>query len=79
MTEGPQAPAMPLSMRRAGEDVTVTRVRGDEAMKHHLANIGFVEGSEVHVVSCSGSNIIVLVKGARFGLDAKVAQRVMTV
>lgn len=70
---------MPLSMRRAGETVTVTRVRGDEALKRHLSNIGFVDGSEVHVVSASGANIIVLVKGARFGLDAKVAQRVMTV
>lgn len=70
---------MPLSMRKAGETVTVKRVRGDESMKHHLSNIGFVDGSEVHVVSVSGSNIIVTVKGARFGLDAKVAQRVMTV
>ena len=69
---------MPLSLRKAGETVTVTRVRGDENLKRHLANIGFVDGSEVHVVSSSSSNIIVMVKGARFGLDAKVAQRVMT-
>ena len=69
---------MPLSLRKAGETVTVSRLRGDADMKRHLANIGFVEGSEVHVVSSSGSNIIVMVKGARFGLDAKVAQRIMT-
>lgn len=71
-------PAMPLSLRRAGETATVTKLRGDADMKRHLANIGFVEGSEVHVVSSSVSNIIVMVKGARFGLDAKVAQRIMT-
>ena len=68
-----------LSLVRAGETVTVARVRGNEDMKHHLGNLGFVEGSEVHVVSASGGNIIVTVKGARFGLDAKVAQHVMTV
>ncbi|MBM6779316.1 ferrous iron transport protein A [Collinsella tanakaei] len=78
MNAGPRVPAMPLSLRKAGETVTVTRVRGDENLKRHLANIGFVDGSEVHVVSSSSSNIIVMVKGARFGLDAKVAQRVMT-
>ena len=78
MTVGPQVPAMSLSLRKAGETVTVSRLRGDADMKRHLANIGFVEGSEVHVVSSSGSNIIVMVKGARFGLDAKVAQRIMT-
>lgn len=79
MTQGLHVPAMPLSMRKPGETVMVCRVRGDEGLKHHLANIGFVDGSEVHVVSSSASNIIVTVKGARFGLDAKVAQRVMTV
>ena len=78
MNAGPRVPVMPLSLRKAGETVTVTRVRGDENLKRHLANIGFVDGSEVHVVSSSSSNIIVMVKGARFGLDAKVAQRVMT-
>ena len=40
--------------------------------------IGLVEGSQVHVVPASGPNIIVVVKRARFGLDAKVAQHVMT-
>ena len=53
------------NMRKAGETVKVTRVRGDENLKRHLANIGFVDGSEVHVVSSSSSNIIVMVKGAR--------------
>lgn len=73
-----QAPAMPLSMVRAGDTVTVSRVRGNEEMRRHLKEIGFVDGADVHVVSSSGANIIVMIKGARFGLDAKVAQHVMT-
>lgn len=73
-----QAPAMPLSMVRAGDTVTVTRVRGNEEMRRHLQEIGFVDGADVHVVTSGGANIIVMIKGARFGLDAKVAQHVMT-
>ena len=69
---------MPLSLVKAGETVRVTRVKGNEDMKHHLENLGFVEGSEVHVVSSSSGNIIVTIMGARFGLDTKVAQHVMT-
>ncbi|MDO4437248.1 MAG: FeoA family protein [Coriobacteriaceae bacterium] len=68
---------LPLSLVRAGDTVTVRRVRGNEDMKRHLQEIGFVDGAEVHVVSSSSANIIVLVKGARFGLDAKVAQHIM--
>lgn len=69
---------MPLSLVRAGETVTVARVRGNQDMKRHLQDLGFVEGAQVHVVTSSGSNVIVMVKGARFGLDVKVAQHVMT-
>lgn len=68
---------LPLSLVRAGETVTVRRVRGNEDMRRHLQEIGFVDGAEVHVVSSLGANIIVLVKGSRFGLDAKVAQHIM--
>lgn len=77
MAQGPSMPAMPLSLVQSGDTVTVSRVRGAEDLKRHLVNLGFVEGSEVHVVAASGSNIIVMVKGARFGLDAKVASHVM--
>ena len=70
---------MPLSLVKPGETVHVTRVKGNEDIKHHLGNLGFVEGSEVHVVSSGAGNIIVTIMGARFGLDAKVAQHVMTV
>ena len=73
----PVMPAMPLSMARSGETVAVRRVRGAADLKRHLENLGFVEGSEVHVVSSSGGNIIVMVKGARFGLDTRVASHVM--
>ena len=72
-------PAMPLSLVKAGETVKVSRVKGNEYMKHHLKDLGFVEGNEVHVVSSSGANLIVTILGARFGLDTKVAQHVMTV
>ena len=79
MATGPQMPAMPLSLIKSGETVKVSRVKGNEDMKHHLKDLGFVEGNEVHVVSSSGANLIVTVLGARFGLDTKVAQHVMTV
>lgn len=74
----PQKPAMPLSLVKAGQTVTVVRVKGDDDMKRHLNDLGFVEGNEVHVVSSSAGNIIVTVLGARFGLDAKIAMHIMT-
>ena len=63
-TDGaPQIPAMPLSLARSGATVTVARVKGSGEVKRHLETLGFVEGSEVHVVATGGGNIIVVVKG----------------
>ena len=62
-----------------GKSGRVSRVKGNEDMKHHLKDLGFVEGNEIHVVSSSGANIIVTVLGARFGIDSKVAMHIMTV
>lgn len=69
--------SMPLSMCKAGETVHVVRVKGAESMKRHLGNLGFVEGAEVRVVNQTAGDIILTVKGARLGLDAKSAMRVM--
>ena len=76
MLQGPGLPAMPLSLVAGGDTVTVTRVRGGEDLKRRLADLGFVEGSEVHVVSTSGSNVIVTVKGARLALNRSMASRI---
>lgn len=78
MANGLQMPAMPLSLARVGETVTVRRVRGDEEMRRHLGNLGFVGGAEVRVISVAAGGIIVDVKGARFGLDARAARHVLT-
>ncbi len=67
----------PLSMARTGETVRVARVRGGEELRRHLASLGFVDGAEVHVVSQAVGNIIVMVKGARLGLDKKTALKIM--
>lgn len=77
MAEGPAMPAMPLSMAKAGETLHVTKVKGADDMKRHLNDLGFVEGSEVHVVSASGANLIVTVLGARFGIETDIARHIM--
>lgn len=68
---------MPLSVVRPGDAATVRGVRGASDMRRHLQEIGFVDGARVQVVAASGANVIVNIKGARFGLDAALARHVM--
>ena len=63
---------MPLTMTKAGETVTIRRISGKDEVRLHLAELGFVVGSEVTVV-----NLIVQVKQSRLALDKTMASRIM--
>ena len=73
----PTGAQLPLPMVHEGEEVTVAKVRGNDEMRRHLENLGFVEGATVTVVSQSGaSGTIVKVKGAQLGVDHATAMHV---
>ncbi len=46
-------------------------------MRQHLAELGFVVGEEVRVVSELGGNLILSVKDSRIALDKTMAMRIM--
>ena len=66
---GPSVPAMPLSMAKVGETVTVQAVKGGERVVRHLATLGFVEGAAVRVVGQAVSGTVAQVMGTRLALD----------
>lgn len=69
---------IPLTFLRNGEHARVLRVRGNEEMRHHLENLGFVPGSDIKVVNQQGGNYIVEVKGTQVAVDRSVASKVIT-
>ena len=68
---------MPLSFCPIGESVTVRKVGGDPALRQHLNELGFNEGTDVTVVSSLSGNIIVLVRNSRIALDHRLASRIL--
>ena len=68
---------MPLTMAKTGETVTVGRITGRDEVRQHLAELGFVVGSDVTVVNEVGGNVIVQVKDSRVALDRTMANRIM--
>ena len=69
---------LPLSLVHEGSTVTVSRVRGTIELRQHLAELGFVEGAEVKVVSRVNGDVIVSVKGATFGIGRDMAKHITT-
>ena len=67
---------LPLAMVGPDEVARVARVRGDADLRQHLAELGFVEGSEIKVISRAAGDVIVSVKGARLALNRSMAGRI---
>ena len=42
---------MPLTMAKAGDTVTIQKITGKDEVRLHLAELGFVVGSQVTVVT----------------------------
>ena len=68
---------MPLTMTKAGETVTIRKITGRDEVRQRLAELGFVVGETVVVVSELGGNLILNVKESRVALDKTMAMRIM--
>ena len=68
---------MPLAMAGIGETNTIKKITGKDELRRHLAELGFVVGEEVRVVSELGGNLILSVKDSRVALDKTMAMRRM--
>ena len=68
---------MPLTMAQTGQSAVIRRITGKDEVRRHLAELGFVVGSEVTVVNEIAGNVIVQVKNSRVALDKSMANRIM--
>ncbi len=68
---------MPLTIAKAGETVTIRKITGKDEIRLHLAELGFVVGSQVVVVNEIAGNLILQVKDSRIALDKTMANRIM--
>ena len=68
---------MPLTMAPVGQASKIQRVGGNDETKRFLANLGFVVGSEVTVISAIGGNVIVNIKESRVAISKEMANKIM--
>ena len=68
---------MPLVFADVGAEQIIKKVGGSQEMKQHLADMGFVPGGGVTVVSTIGGNVIVKVKESRVAISREMAQKIM--
>lgn len=68
---------MPLGMANVGDISIIRKITGKDEVRQHLAELGFVVGEQITVVSEIGGNMILSVKDSRIALDKTMAMRIM--
>lgn len=68
---------MPLTMAPAGRELKIVKVLAEEAVKHHLENLGILAGENISVLSASGGNVILLVKNGRLAINKDLAVKIL--
>lgn len=68
---------LPLTFAPVGEISYIAKITGKDNVRQHLAELGFVIGVEVTVISQLGGNMILSVKDSRIALDKTMAQRIL--
>ncbi|OLR56431.1 FeoA family protein [Hornefia porci] len=68
---------MPITLANKGDTVVIRKITGDDKIRQHLAELGFVVESRVTVVNEIKGNLIVQVKDGRIALDRSMANRIM--
>ena len=68
---------MPLVLANAGEENIIIKVGGSAEARKHLADLGFVPGGTVSIISEIGGNLIVNVKDSRVAISREMAGKIM--
>jgi len=68
---------MPLSMAKIGAENSIKKVGGKEETRQFLANLGFIPGSHVTIITANSGNVIVNIKESRVAISREMASKIM--
>ncbi len=68
---------MPLTLANIGEENMIVKIAGKDSAKKFLADLGFVEGAFIRLISENPGGIIVNIKGTRVAISKEMAVKIM--
>lgn len=70
---------MLLALAPFGEKLKVQKLKGTDAQRKHLENLGFVQDAEIEIISSTQTGLIVSIKGSRIALGTELTRRIQVV
>lgn len=67
---------MPLTFLSPGMEGCVKKITGKDSVRCLLESLGFVAGGKVRMISSSGDNVILGIRGSRIAISRRLADRI---
>ena len=68
---------MPIYLADCHEPKTIVQITGNDKIKQHLNNLGFVIGEQVTLINQLDENVIVKIKGVSLAISKELAKRIL--
>lgn len=68
---------MPITLVEVGSSWRIKRLQGDDAVRRHLGDLGFVEGASVTVVAELAGSLVLGIHETRVALNRDLAARIL--
>ena len=68
---------MPIFLASAGDKLEIKKITGNDKVRQHLAELGFVVGAYVTVMNEIDGNLILQVHDSRVAVDKSMASRII--
>ena len=67
---------MPISFAAPMTEYKIVRIGGNEKLRQHLLNLGFIEGESVMVINKVGESVIIKLKGVSLAITTDLANKI---
>ena len=67
---------MPITLLNNGQEAEVIKIKGDDEIKTHLSNLGFVKRKTIKLFFFDGVNYIIMVDNSKYALNKDLAKRI---
>ena len=68
---------LPLTYVKTGDYAKVIKVGGRPDAKKHLADLGFVDGTVMNIISSHDGDIILNIKNSRLAVTKEMSEKIM--
>ena len=67
---------MPITLLNDWQEAEVIRITGNDEIKTHLSNLGFVKGKTIKLFFFDGVNYIIMIDNSKYALNKDLAKRI---